>query len=107
MIYKVNKSLFYSMSDNKEVDKNNFRNFKKKTDLQNIEIKKKINKLSYEESIDALETILSNIQAENISLDQIQSNYIEGQILLKHCEELLQLAEQEIHEINPDSIDIK
>ena len=95
------------MSKNNEVPKDNFLISKKNTNLKNIEIlKKKIKKLSYEESIDALETILSNVQAENISLDKIQSNYIEGQILIKHCEELLQVAEQEINEINPEYIDI-
>ena len=63
--------------------------------------KKDINKLSYEESISELENILTNIQDENISLDQIQINYIKGHLLLKHCEELLQFLEQEINEINP------
>ena len=74
---------------------------------KNIEIlKKDINKLSYEESISELETILTNVQDENISLDQIQINYIKGHLLLKHCEELLQFVEQEINEINPESFKI-
>ena len=60
-----------------------------------------IKKLNYEESISALEIILTNVQNENISLDQIQINYIKGHLLLKHCEELLQFLEQEINEINP------
>ena len=49
-----------------------------------------------------LETILNNVQDENISLDKIQINYIKGNLLLKHCEELLQFVEQEINEINPE-----
>tara|TARA_Y100001968_G_scaffold77163_1_gene68522 strand:+ start:357 stop:635 length:279 start_codon:yes stop_codon:yes gene_type:complete len=65
-------------------------------------LKKDINKLSYEESIYELEIILTNIQNENISLDQIQINYIKGNLLLKHCEELLQIVEQEINEMNPE-----
>ena len=70
---------------------------------KNIEIfKKSIKSLSYEESISQLETILNNVQDENISLDQIQNNYIKGHLLLKHCEELLQFVEQEINEIDPD-----
>ena len=74
---------------------------------QNIEtLKKDIQKLSYEESISELETILSNVQDENISLDKIQSNYIKGNLLLKHCEELLQFVEQEINEINPEFLNI-
>ena len=69
-------------------------------------LKKNINKLSYEESISELETILKSIQDENISLDKIQINYIKGHLLLKHCEELLQFVEQEINEINPESLNL-
>tara|TARA_Y100001968_G_C19182672_1_gene631235 strand:- start:147 stop:437 length:291 start_codon:yes stop_codon:yes gene_type:complete len=75
----------------------------KVTNKKNIEIlKKDINKLSYEDSISELETILEKVQDENISLDKIQINYIKGHLLLKHCEKLLQFVEQEINEINPD-----
>ena len=76
---------------------------KKVTNKKNLEIlKNDINKLSYEESISELETILTNVQDENISLDKIQINYIRGHLILKHCEELLQFFEQEINEINPE-----
>tara|TARA_Y100001968_G_scaffold249330_1_gene234100 strand:- start:412 stop:705 length:294 start_codon:yes stop_codon:yes gene_type:complete len=75
--------------------------------LKNIEMfKKDINNLSYEESISQLETILNNVQDENISLDQIQNNYHKGFLLLKHCEKLLQIVEQEINEINPDFLNL-
>ena len=74
---------------------------------KNIEIfKQDINRLCYEESISALEIILNNVQDENISLDEIQINYIKGHLLLKHCEELLQFCEQEIHEISKEFLDI-
>ena len=75
----------------------------KVTNKKNIEIlKKNINKLSYEESISELEIILKNVQDENISLNKIQINYIKGHLLLEHCEDLLQIVEQEINEINPE-----
>ena len=87
--------------------KNNLSMSKKATNKKNIEIlKKDINKLSYEESISELETILNTVQDENISLDKIQINYIKGHLLLKHCEELLQFVEQEINEINPEFLNI-
>ena len=71
----------------------------------NIEVlKKEAKKLNYEESIEALDSILSDVQDENISLDKIQTNYIKGHILLKHCEELLEFVEQEITEINPRNL---
>ncbi len=79
----------------------------KVTNKKKLEIfKKAINKLSYEESIVELETIVKNVQDENISLDKIQINYIKGHLLLKHCEELLQFVEQEIKEINPEFLKI-
>ena len=75
---------------------------KKFISLKNIEaFKKDIKKLSYEESISALDNILKNVQDENISLDKIQVNYIKGHILIEHCEEMLDSVEQEINEINP------
>ena len=80
---------------------------KKISSKKNIEaFKKDIIKLSYEESISELETILRNVQDQNISLDQIQTNYIKGQLLIKHCEDLLQFVEQEINEINPSFLKI-
>ena len=76
---------------------------KKNGNKNNIEIlKKDILKLSYEETINELENILLDVQNENISLDQIQINYIKGHLLLKHCEELLQFVEQEINEIDSE-----
>ena len=90
------------MSFADELTKENLSMTKKVNSIKNIEIfKKNIKKLSYEESMSALETIITNVQDENISLDKIQINYIKGHLILKHCEELLQFVEQEINEINP------
>ncbi|WP_269616506.1 exodeoxyribonuclease VII small subunit [Prochlorococcus marinus] len=90
-----------------EGTKNQLSMSNKVTNKKNIEIlKKNINKLSYEESISELEIILKNVQDENISLNKIQINYIKGHLLLKHCEELLQIVEQEINEINPEFLEL-
>ena len=95
------------MSVKDESMKNRPKSPRKKTNMKNIEIfKNEIKKLSYEESIDALESILANVQDENISLDKIQTNYIKGHLLLKHCEELLRFVEQEISEIDLDNFNI-
>ena len=95
------------MQNPDESSKKHYPTSKKVTNKKNIEIfKKDIKKLSYEESVNELENILNNIQDENISLDKIQINYIKGHLLLKHCEELLQVFEQEVNEINPDFLDI-
>ena len=95
------------MSFPEESSKNQFSTSQKDNNRKNMEIfKKDIKKLSYEESISKLETILTNVQDENISLNKIQDNYIKGNLLLKHCEELLQFVEQEINEINPELLNI-
>ena len=95
------------MSFSEESSQNQFSTSQKETNRKNMEIfKKDIKKLSYEESISRLETILTNVQDENISLNKIQDNYIKGNLLLKHCEELLQFVEQEINEINPELLNI-
>ena len=95
------------MSFPDESNKNHYPIYNQDKKMRNIEIfKKDIKKLSYEESISELENILHNVQDANISLDQIQNNYIKGHLLLKHCEELLQFVEQEINEINPEFLNI-
>ena len=95
------------MSFSDENSKNHCLTVRQDTNRKNIDIlKKNIKNLTYEESISELDTILTNVQDENISLDKIQKNYIKGQLLLKHCEELLQFVEQEINEINPEFLNI-
>ena len=91
------------MSPKDKIVKDSLSTSKQNANKNNIEIlKKDILKLSYEETIHELENILLDVQNENISLDQIQINYIKGHLLLKHCEELLQFVEQEINEIDSE-----
>ena len=90
-----------------DIEKNHYLTSNEESNRKSIEIiKKEIKKLNYEESISELETILTNVQDQNISLDKISNNYIKGHLLLKHCEELLKFVEQEINEINPEFLDI-
>ena len=89
-------------SANERTNKHLSMSNKKKLEI----LKKDIKKLNYEESIYELETILTKVQDENISLDEIQINYVKGHLLLKHCEELLQFVEQEINQIDPESLKI-
>ena len=95
------------MSFSNKSNKNHYITPNKETNMKNIQILKEyIKKLSYEESMAELEDILNNVQDENISLDEIQNNYIKGHLLLKHCEELLEFVKQEINEINPEFLNI-
>ena len=67
-------------------------------------LKTKINKLSYEDSLNELNIIINNLQNENISLDEIQENYVMGNIYLSHCEKLLKKVEQNVIKIDPDDL---
>ena len=71
------------------------------------EWKVEITKLSYEESIDALDTLLNNLQNENVSLDDIEEYYVKGNIYLSHCQRLLQGAEQKITELDLEEFQVK
>ena len=93
------------MLDKNLSSKKNFGSSKKDSNENNIKPwKKEIEALSYEESIELLESILVNLQDDNISLDNIQNNYIRGNILLKHCQNLLENVEQEVQEISLEKL---
>ena len=95
------------MPDKKYSSKKNSQLSKKELIEKNIQSwEKEIKALSYEESIDILESILMNMQDENISLDNIQNNYVKGNMLLKHCDNLLETVEQEIDEIIPENLNL-
>ena len=95
------------MSDKKYSSKRKIELSQKEAIEKNIKSwKKEIEALCYEESIEILESILINMQDDNISLDNIQHNYVKGNILLKHCQNLLETVEQEIHQISPDNLNI-
>tara|TARA_B100000965_G_scaffold378786_1_gene373994 strand:- start:207 stop:497 length:291 start_codon:yes stop_codon:yes gene_type:complete len=95
------------MSFPEEINQNHYLTSNKEAHSKKMEtLKKNIKKLSYEEAISDLEKILTNVQDENISLNNIQDNYIKGHLLLNHCEELLKFVEQEINEINPEFLNI-
>ena len=95
------------MPDKKHSSKKNIELSKKDLIEKNIQSwKQEIEALSYEESIEILESILINMQDDNISLDNIQHNYLKGNILLNHCQNLLETVEQEIHQISTETMHI-
>ena len=95
------------MLDKKYSSKKKIELSKKDIIENNIQLwKKEIEALSYEESIEILESILISMQDDNISLDNIQNNYLKGNSLLKHCQDLLETVEQEIHQISPEYLNI-
>ena len=76
---------------------------------KNLELIKKwriqVSKYSYEESLEKLDKILLSLQNESIPIDDIQTNYLKANILLKRCETLLKEVEQDVLEIDPDLLD--
>ena len=73
--------------------------------LQKLQVD--INKLSYEDSLNQLEVLMSELQSDDIALDDIQKYYIKANLFLAHCEKLLKGAAQEIIELNLESFEIK
>ena len=45
--------------------------------------------LSYEESLQAADLLLTELQGDNIALAQLQETYQRGQIYLEHCDHCL------------------
>ena len=66
-----------------------------------------IKELSYEESLEALNVLLNDLQSDNTSLNDIQKLYLQGNIYLSHCQKLIEGVEQEIVELNIESLELE
>lgn len=61
--------------------------------------------LSYEESLAALDLLLVELQNDAVPLADLQQHYLRGQIYLDRCETLLLDAEQNVVQLNPDTLE--
>ena len=61
--------------------------------------------LSYEESLTALDLLLAELQNDAVPLADLQQHYLRGQIYLERCEGLLLKAEQNVVQLNPDTLE--
>ena len=61
-----------------------------------------IQELSYEESLEKLNTLLSKLQNESLHVDDLKISYLKATLYLEHCENLLNTIEQEVVEIEID-----
>ena len=68
------------------------------------QIRKKVSTLTYEESLQSLEIILEKLQRESVPVDDLQSYYLQGSICLEHCEKLLSNIEQQVIELDPETL---
>lgn len=70
----------------------------------NNEIDPKLAELSFEESLDALESIINRIEKGEIGLEDSLSAYKQGEQLIRQCRTLLFDAEQRVKTIRLDEI---
>ena len=62
-----------------------------------------IAKLSFEESLQALENIVKGLESGDAKLDEAIQNYERGAALKRHCESKLREAQAKIEKISLDS----
>ena len=60
---------------------------------------------SFESAITELETIVQEMETGTISLELALERYQRGVLLLKHCQETLQAAEQRVHQLENGIVD--
>lgn len=67
-----------------------------------------IKDMTFEQALEALETIVESLEQGNVPLDQSISHYERGEALRDHCRKLLKVAEDKVEKIrlnasgNPD-----
>ena len=57
---------------------------------------KEIAKLSYEEARDELQSVVTQLEQQNVSLEASMALWERGEALAKHCEEFLSGARQKL-----------
>ena len=61
-----------------------------------------VRKMSFEEALAALESIVQDLEGGEVPLDQSIAIYERGEALKKHCSELLKAAEDRVEKIKLD-----
>jgi exodeoxyribonuclease VII small subunit len=65
---------------------------------------KKIEELSYEEALSELESIVASLEDGNQKLEESMALFERGQLLMKHCAELLEAAELKVRQLVGDEL---
>jgi exodeoxyribonuclease VII small subunit len=60
--------------------------------------------LSYEQALAELETIVTSLESNKLSLEDTMALFERGQALTKHCIELLDKAELRVKKLSGDSL---
>ncbi len=67
-------------------------------------LKKDIQKLTYEDSLQLLDEIIVKMQDDNIPIEKLEESFLKGKVYLEHCESLLSNVEQRIVELDPQTL---
>ncbi len=89
-------------SENTKISKSSNQRKIRKDDNKKIikELSLEISKLSYEDSIKELDSILSQLQNETLLVEELKLNYLKAKLYLEHSESLLIQTEQDVIHIN-------
>ncbi len=60
-------------------------------------------KLSYEQAVTELEAIIDRIEQGEVGLEESLTQFRRGEALLKRCRSILEVAEQQVREVERDS----
>ncbi len=71
------------------------------------ELSEHVSELSYEESLEKLNTLLSKLQNESLHVDDLKISYLKATLYLEHCENLLNKIEEEVLQIEIDESSLK
>ena len=61
-------------------------------------------KLSYEETMQALDLLLAELQNDSVPLADLQQKVLHGEVYLSRCQSLLDSVEQSIVELDPTTL---
>ena len=81
------------------------RQSKSKKDNAQAQWKEDAATLNYEESLQALDLLLTKLQDDSIPLSELQGGHQRAEIYLNRCEDLLQEVEQSVAVLNPDTLE--
>ncbi len=60
--------------------------------------------LTYEESLVALDLLLTELQNDSVPMAELQRHHLHGQIYLEHCEALLNTMEANVIQLDPETL---
>ena len=60
--------------------------------------------LSYEESLQALDLLLTQLHNDSVPVEELQRHYLHGKVYLEHCEALLNTVEQSVLQLDKGSL---